>query len=81
MTIEHHVLTVDGLDSGGAVESTRCRACDGDLPDCRCKSLRTEGATAERARVVAWLDTLHARHMTHDEVSDFLKSGKPLPEE
>lgn len=39
---------------------------------------RAEAAEkAERARVVAWLDTLHARHMTHDEVIDFLKSGKP----
>lgn len=43
----------DYLDSGGVVGPTRCLACDGDLPDCRCEILRTEGATAERARIVA----------------------------
>lgn len=53
----------------------------GECPVCEYERGLTQGEAAGRARIVAWLDTLHARHMTHDEVIDFLKSGKPLPEE
>lgn len=46
-------------------DPTRCRACDGDLPDCRCASLRTAGASTERERIIIEVTARRDRAARH----------------